>query len=105
MQITDLKINLNVDSNSVIAYCNMVLDFEFVVRDLRVIRRHDGSKLLVMPSRKNKLGEWVDVCHPINKIFRKKLEDVIFSQVQSLLNQKNGKSNATAVPVLAKTAN
>lgn len=52
MEITDVRIKLVDDPRSpVLAYCFIILDHEFVVRDIKLIDRQ-GRRFIAMPSRK-----------------------------------------------------
>lgn len=53
MKISEVKIKAaNEYDNKVEAFVQLVLDGEFALHDLRIIRRDDGSTFLQMPSRK-----------------------------------------------------
>lgn len=51
MQITDVRVNLTPGKGRLRAYCTIVLDNEFVVKDVRIIDGNNGL-LAAMPSRK-----------------------------------------------------
>lgn len=82
MKITRVLIN-RCSQNNLIAYVNVVFDDCLIVRGCRIVEKPDHTKLLVMPSRQTKMGEFKDVCHPINSSFRKILETRIFSELDS----------------------
>jgi len=78
MKITDVKVFKREPEagEAYLGSANIVFDEEFVVYGVRIYNK-EGVKYIVMPSRKIK-DKWVNVCHPINKECRKKIEDAVF---------------------------
>lgn len=58
MEITEVKVNVIAEGDQrLLAFCSVTFDQQFVVRDLRIIRK-DGQLFVAMPSRKV-----TSVCH------------------------------------------
>lgn len=79
LEITDVRIYLTGGDRATKAFASIVFEDAFVVKDLRVV---DGQKglFVAMPSRKNKEGEYVDICHPINKEMRQVIQDSVLAK-------------------------
>lgn len=60
------------------ALVSIVVDGGFAIHDIKVIDGKD-KMFIAMPSRQKKDGEFVDICHPVNKECREILENIIIS--------------------------
>lgn len=79
MRITDIKIRKLTEENRLRAIMSVTFDNELAVHDVKII--DGGDRLFVaMPSRKNKLGEYKDVVHPINAQVREYLSDALIAE-------------------------
>lgn len=83
MKITRVLIN-RCCQNNLLAYVNIVFDDCFIVRGIRVVERPDKTRLVVMPSRQTKVGDFKDVCHPITTDFRRVIERLILSKLGNM---------------------
>lgn len=74
-----VKINKIENENKVKAFANVTFDDCFVVTGIRII---DGEKgeFVSMPNRKNKSGEYNDICFPVTAEFRQELFDKILDE-------------------------
>ncbi len=63
------KIVFKPDEGNVIAVANITLDDVFVIRGVRLVDGRKGS-FVSFPVRKNKDGEYVDICYPITADLR-----------------------------------
>lgn len=86
MKVTKVSINVASEGN-LVAYVNVVFDDIFIIRGMRVVTKPDGMRLLLMPSRQNRVGEFKDICHPLTRDFRTRLEDIVLRRLDDLLNQ------------------
>ncbi len=79
MNITDVRIFLTSQTGPTKAFASVTFDDAFVVKDLRVV---DGKKGLFvsMPSRKDKNGEFRDVCHPITTEMRNMIHEAVIEK-------------------------
>ncbi len=50
--------------NHVFCKCVIVIDFDFLIRGIRVIQKKDGQLFVAMPSRSTPTGGFIDICFP-----------------------------------------
>lgn len=79
MEITEVRVFLTSQEGPTKAFASVTFDDSFVVKDMRVV---DGKKglFISMPSRKDKNGEFRDICHPINNDTRTLIHDAIINK-------------------------
>ncbi len=82
MDITDIRIRKVTAEGKLRAYVTVTFDDCFVVHNVKVIEGKNGA-FIAMPSRKTKTGEYKDVAHPINSVFRTSLQDRILDAYNS----------------------
>lgn len=86
MRITDVKI-FPVNEERLKAYVTITIDECFVIRDLKIIKGHEGL-FVAMPSKKRKDGQFKDIAHPLNQETRDHIEKSVFdaykAEVESL---------------------
>ncbi len=80
MQITEVKV-FPVNEERLKAYVTITIDNCFVIRDLKVIRGHEGL-FVAMPSRKRKDGQFKDIAHPLNQETRSAIEEAVFEEYE-----------------------
>lgn len=80
MTITDIKMNTdNIPEYSrVIANFSVVFDNCFVIHDIVLVKGKDRNHISFY-SRRNKNGEYINVCHPINNEFRSYVENELIN--------------------------
>lgn len=76
MKITEVKV-FPVNEERLKAYVTITIDGCFVVRDLKIIKGHEGL-FVAMPSKKRKDGQFKDIAHPLNQETRTEIEDAVF---------------------------
>ncbi|MFW6306642.1 MAG: septation regulator SpoVG [Bacillota bacterium] len=79
MNITEVRIFLTSQTGPTKAFASVTFDDCFVIKDLRVV---DGRKglFISMPSRKDKNGEFRDICHPINTETRNLIHEAVIDK-------------------------
>ena len=78
MEITDIRLRKVRTGNKMKAVASITFDGEFVVHDIKVIESQDGRTIIAIPSQKQKrTEEFRDICHPINKEAREKIEKAV----------------------------
>lgn len=99
MRITSISINLSASANpynypavpgeskNLLAYVNVIFDDVFKVRGLRVVVKPTGERMVMMPSRATRTGEYKDVCHPLTQEFRCELERIVLEELAKKLEQ------------------
>ncbi|PJI06574.1 MULTISPECIES: SpoVG family protein [Clostridium] len=79
MEITNIKIIKNesiLKNTNLKGFAAITIDGEFVVNGIRIIEGKRGI-FLDFPSRKNKVGRYINVAFPISNEARKKIEDAV----------------------------
>ena len=89
MEITNVKIYKAKQRGPVLAYANVILDKQFMIRGITLIEK-DGRKFISMPSRRVLNGDrnFRDTSHPLNRIIRKDLTDAIFEAYEEFLESE-----------------
>lgn len=94
---TRVKVNLYENRNTR-GFASVLVGGVFYVSGITIVEGKKGL-FLGMPSRKNKEGEYIDICFPANKELRKELTDAILDEYDKLARENGGDS----VPVPATT--
>ncbi len=76
MKITEVKI-FTVNEERLKAYATITIDDVFIIRDLKIIKGHDGL-FVAMPSKRRKDGQFKDIAHPLNQETREMIENAVF---------------------------
>ncbi|WP_066456590.1 septation regulator SpoVG [Anaerotruncus rubiinfantis] len=91
MNITDVKIRKIEKEGRLRAVVSITVDSDLVLHDLKVVQGSD--KLFVaMPSRRERNGQWHDICHPITGAARAQIEDVVLASYQTLMHAQEEKN-------------
>jgi len=76
MNITDIRIRRTYQDTRLRALVSITVDGDLAVHDIKVI--HGPDRLFVaMPSRKDEIGVFRDIAHPITPEARQSLEEAI----------------------------
>ncbi len=86
MDITNVKIYKARQGGPVLAYANVILDRQFIIRGITLIEK-DGRRFISMPSRRVRNGErhFRDTAHPLNSEVREELTEAIFDAYEEFL--------------------
>lgn len=87
MKITDIKIRKLLKSGKMKAIFSVTFDDQLVVHDIKLIESREGY-FLAMPSRRLENGDFIDSVHPVNKEFRRYLENKILAVYLNSLLEK-----------------
>ncbi len=87
MQITDVRVRKVTKEGKMKAVVSITLDDEFVVHDIKVIEGEKGL-FIAMPSRKTTDGEYRDIAHPINSETRDRIQNLILTKYDEVLQQE-----------------
>ena len=85
MEITEVRITLKGEAK-LKAFASVTFDDCFVLRGLKVISGAQGF-FVSMPSRRTRLGTFLDIAHPITNEMRKKIETAILDAFESELSR------------------
>ncbi len=80
MKITEVQIFKAKKRGPVLAYANVILDNQFIIRGITLLEREE-KRYLSMPARKLKNGEkhYRDMCHPLNSDVREEITEEVFT--------------------------
>lgn len=73
------------------AFCKFTIADSFVVHNVQVLRRNDGSLRVAMPPQRKPDGSvvqdaegyWREVCHPVNAETRAAIVEAVLSAVEA----------------------
>ena len=74
--VTEVRIQLTREP-PILAFVSVTFRDTFVVHDLRVLQRHDGSQVVLMPRLKGLDGSWTTVAHPVDEETRLAIEECV----------------------------
>ena len=86
--ITKVEANLG-GRGGMIAYVNIIISHEFIIRGLRVIKTRDGRRIVYMPSRERISGDYKEIAHPLTGPCREKIEKAVFEEIDKLEKQND----------------
>lgn len=86
MKITEVRIFKTNRKGAVLAYANVVLDDQFIIRGITLIENEKG-RFISMPSRRlrNEKKSFRNICHPLNNDIRVELTNIIFEAYEEFL--------------------
>ena len=84
MNITSIIIRRLSLESKMKAIVSITFDDAFVVHDVKVIEGTNGL-FIAMPSRKTQDGEFKDIVHPINSVFRETLSSAVIEKYEEAL--------------------
>lgn len=99
MEITDIKIRKIAHEEKLKAIISVTFDNQLAVHDIKII---DGNQKLfvAMPSRKNQLGEYKDIVHPINASTRDYIQsaliDAYLNELERMKQEKEQEASVAA---------
>jgi stage V sporulation protein G len=74
--VTEIRVQLTKEP-PILAFVAITLWDVFVVHDLRVLQRHDGSRVVLMPRLQAPDGKWSTIAHPIREPARLAIEEAV----------------------------
>lgn len=79
MEITNVKIFRAKKRGPVLAYANVILSGQFIIRGITLLENEKG-RFVSMPSRRlyDEETQYRDMCHPLNNMVRKELTKAVF---------------------------
>lgn len=76
--VTEVRIQLTAQP-PILAFVAVTLWGAFVVHDLRVLERQDGSLVVLMPRLQATDGRWNTIAHPISEEGRLAIRDAVLA--------------------------
>lgn len=82
MEVTSVEVKaVDYEDNNLLAWVVIVLDEEFLVRNIRLVEAHSGP-VVAMPNEEFQ-GELRDIAHPVTRECRQKIEEAVFEEYNS----------------------
>jgi len=85
-----MKINARIvrmiGGEKVKAYASVCIEDSFMVYGIKVIEGEKG-KFVAMPTRKNKRGEYYDVCYPVTKEMRNDIFEAVLKEYKKKVEE------------------
>lgn len=78
MKITHVKVSL-CNEDKLKGFANVIFDDLFLIRGLKIIRGIERY-FVAMPSKRRNNGTYIDIAHPIDHGFRKRLERAVLEK-------------------------
>lgn len=94
----DVKISSIRPEGNVKAYASINLNDCFAVRNVKVVECSRGL-FIAMPSYKAGNGEYKDICFPITKEFRGRLNNAVIDAYKQALTQNRQQKAADSLPL------
>ena len=83
MKITSVNVRITEKEDTRMkGIASVLIDDCFAIHDIRIIEGEKGL-FIAMPSRKNALGEYRDIAHPINPEVRAMFEEAILDAYEN----------------------
>ena len=76
MQVTEVRVYKTQKNTPLKAFVNVTLDNAFAIHGVKVIEGRNGI-FVGFPNRKDKNGDFRDICHPINSEARQVIADAV----------------------------
>ena len=93
MEITEVRVR-PVEEPKLKAWVSVTFDSVFVVHQIRIIDNGPGGLRVFMPARRMPDGTtFKDYAHPLNKEFRKKIEDTVVEAYKAKLAEGQNASD------------
>ena len=86
MQVTEVRLKKASAEDSCLAYGSVTFDRDFVVCGIRVLKAKDGGLFVGFPTRRNKKGEYKDICFPMTSALREDISVEVLSEYEKLDN-------------------
>ena len=86
MKITNVKV-MKSENGRCRGVAEVTLDDCFVIHNIRIIQG-DYGLFIAFPSRKNAVGQYNDVCHPINQETRDMFGSAITEEYRRICNEE-----------------
>ena len=77
MKISDIKFRKSLENGNLKAIASMTIDDCIAVHELKVIQT--DHLFVAMPSRKDEVGNYHDIVHPINESARNLIESAVLA--------------------------
>lgn len=87
LDITEVRVKKLSTSNRLKGIASVTFGGDFVVRGIKIVESQRGL-FVAMPSEQDAEGNFKDIAHPINVIFRQRLQNAILDKFNSLEDEE-----------------
>lgn len=91
MKITDIRIFKARQKGPVLAYANVILDNQFIIRGVTLLETEKNGRFISMPARRLRTDSgksFRDVCHPLNSDVRSELTNSVFDAYDEFIENE-----------------
>jgi len=88
MKISNVKIFKAKKRGPVLAYANIILDNQFIIRGITLLETEKNKRFIAMPSRRLRNGTYRDMCHPLDSKVREMLTQTVFEAYEEFLRDE-----------------
>ena len=90
MKITNIKIFKTSMKGPVLAYANVILDNNFIIRGITLLETEKNGRFISMPSRRifGDKPTYRNMCNPLNKELREKFTTKIFDAYDEFIKSE-----------------
>lgn len=74
--ITEVRLQLTKEP-PILAFASITLWNAFIVHDLRLLERRDGTRVVLMPRCQAQDGHWSTIAHPVREETRRAIERAV----------------------------
>jgi DNA-binding cell septation regulator SpoVG len=82
--VTEVRVQITREP-PILAFVSVTLWNAFVVHDLRILRRRDGTRVVLMPRLQSPDGSWNPAAHPIQERTRLEIESSVLRAYDELV--------------------
>jgi len=84
MRVTEVRLTKRTGEDKMLASGSITLEDDFVVAGIRVMKSNEGNLYVAYPSRKDRSGEYKNICFPLSKSLREDIHTQIIAEYESL---------------------
>ncbi len=84
MKITKVSVRRMTGLPRLLGTASIIFDDCFKVRDIFVLPQNENELYIAMPSKKIKNEHWVSMAYPINKEFKREIQDAVLNEYRRL---------------------
>lgn len=84
MRVTEVRLTKRTGEDKMLASGSITLEDDFVVAGIRVMKSNEGNLYVAYPSRKDRHGEYKDICFPLSKSLREDIHTQVIAEYEGL---------------------
>ena len=84
MRVTEVRLIKRAGEDKMLASGSITLEDDFGVAGIRVMRSNEGNLYIAYPSRKDRNGEYKNICFPLSKSLREDIHMAVIAKYEEL---------------------